>query len=52
MNVVFAVNECNSSQCDIILPPDVVDVLRALTVCDVISVYENNVDQQCNTIER
>jgi len=50
MNIVSAVNECNSSQCDIILPADVVDDLRALTIRDVISVDENNVDQECLTI--
>jgi hypothetical protein len=50
MDIVFAVNECDSSQCDIILPADVVDELRALTICDVISVDENNVDKDFLTV--
>jgi len=50
MKIVFAVNECNSSQCDVILSADVVDELHALTVCDVINVNENNIDKDCEII--
>ena len=36
LNVVCAVNDNNTLSCDIILPPDVVDELKALTACEVL----------------